>query len=208
MSDIQLSEVLSEFAHTMVTDFLVQAILDQLVERIVEIMLITAAGVTLISPGVEPRYIGSSNEAAFVFEKLQTELDEGPCLASYRSGEAVSVPDLALKGRLPTFVARALEAGLAAVFTFRLRHRGQPIGALDVYRDTPGELNSDSMATARTLADVTTAYLVNAEGRADLRDASYRSREVSLHDALTGLPNRALLMDRLEHSVAPVTVRA
>ncbi len=46
-------------------------------------MPITAAGVTLISPGLEPRYVAASNESALRYEKLQTELGEGPCLAAY-----------------------------------------------------------------------------------------------------------------------------
>jgi diguanylate cyclase (GGDEF)-like protein len=200
-SETELSEVLSDFARTMVTDFSIQSILDRLVERIVEIMPVSAAGVTLIAPGVEPRYIAASDADALQFEKLQTELGEGPCLAAYHTGEAVSVPDLGCEGRFPTFVARAMDVGLGAVFTFPLRLDGRRIGALDLYRGTPGDLSAGSMKAAQTLADVTTAYLVNAEARADLRESSYRSRELSLHDPLTGLPNRALLMERLEHCV-------
>ena len=176
MSKDQLSEVLSEFARTMVTDFPIQAILDHLVERIVEIMPITAAGVTLISPGVEPRYIAASNDAALQYEKLQTELGEGPCLAAYDTGKRFRCPTCGTKtGSRCSSPGRRGRPGRGVHLP--APSWCQPIGALDLYRDTPGELDADAMAAAQTLADVATAYLVNAQARADLLDASDRSRE-------------------------------
>jgi diguanylate cyclase (GGDEF)-like protein len=199
-SEWQLSEVLSEFARTMVTDFPIQAILDRLTERIVEVMPVSAAGVTLISPGVEPRYISASDSSALRFEKLQTELGEGPCLSAYYDGTPISVPDLRGEDRFPRFTARALEAGLAAVFSFPLRHGDRRLGALDLYRDVPGPLSTAAITAAQTLADVAAAYLINAQARAALQQASDRSLETALHDGLTGLPNRALMLERLERA--------
>jgi hypothetical protein len=116
----QLSDVLSEFARTMVTDFPIQGILTRLAQRIVDVLPITAADVTLISPGSDPHYVAASSESALRFEKLQTESDEGPCLAAYQTGEAVAVPDLRSEGRFPKFAPRALAEGLVAMFTFPL----------------------------------------------------------------------------------------
>src|SRR3984893_9259201 len=94
-SEQQLSDVLSEFARTMVTNFPIQRILDHLVKRIVDVLPITAAGVTLISPGADPRYVAASDASALRFEELQSELGEGPCIAAFETGEAVAVADLA-----------------------------------------------------------------------------------------------------------------
>ena len=195
-----LADVLSEFARTMVTDFPIQGILDHLVKRIVDILPVTAVGVTLISVGRDPRYVAASDAAALRYEKLQSELGEGPCLAAFGGDKAIAVPDLRADDRFPTFSPRAVESGLAAVFTFPLRHKHLQLGALDLYRDTAGPLSLESMTAAQTLADVAAAYLINAQARADLQDSSDQSRDAALHDPLTGLPNRTLILELLEHA--------
>jgi diguanylate cyclase (GGDEF)-like protein len=195
-----LSAVLRDFARTMATDFPIQGILNQLIEQIVEILPVTAAGVTLISPGMAPRYIAASDQDALRFERLQTQLGDGPCVLAFNTGEAVAVADLAIDGRFQAFVSAAVEAGLGAVFSFPLRHGDGRLGALDLYRDTPGGLAQEDMDAAQTLADVAAAFLLNAQARDEARDASERFHHSAQHDPLTGLPNRLMLQDRLEHA--------
>jgi diguanylate cyclase (GGDEF)-like protein len=201
VNEEKLSAVLSEFARTLITDFPIQGILDHLVERIVEVLPVTSAGVTLISAGMAPRYIAASDESAMRYERLQTEIGQGPCITAYESGEAVSVSDLTVDEQYPVFARAATEAGLAAVFTFPLREGEGRLGALDLYRDTPGALDQHDMDAAQTLADVASAYLINAQSREAARVASDLYQHSALHDSLTRLPNRLLLQERLGHAV-------
>ena len=200
-SETQLSEVLSELARTLLVDFPIQTILDRLVTRIVDVLPISSAGITLISPGLNPRYVAASNEAALRFEQLQTALGEGPCVLAYGTGQPVLVDNLVTDERFPKFSPLALDAGLAAVFTFPMHHGRRQLGALDLYRDASGSLDDTALNAAQTLADVAAAYLLNAQARDDLKEASERSNERALHDPLTDLPNRVLLLERLDHAV-------
>jgi hypothetical protein len=154
-SESQPSDVLSEFARPVVTDLPI----DTVVERTVDTMPTNAGGVTPISPGAEPSSIAGSNDAALRFEELQTELDEGPRLAAYHSGEAISVRHLGSEARSPEFDSRAADVGPAALFSLPLRHGDPRIGALDLGRDRPDELGVEARTAAQTLAEVTTPLL-------------------------------------------------
>jgi diguanylate cyclase (GGDEF)-like protein len=200
-SDTQLSDVLCEFARTMLIDFPIQGILDRLVLRIVDVLPVSSAGITLISPGLDPHYVAASSASALRFEQLQTALGEGPCVLAYETGQAVLVADLRADDRFPKFTPLALDTGLSSVFAFPLRHGHHQLGALDLYRDEAGQLSAEAMEAAQTLADVAAAYLLNAQARNDLKEASDRSSERALHDPLTELPNRVLLLERLDHAV-------
>lgn len=202
VNESKLSSVLGEFARTVITDFPIQGILDHLVQRIVGVLPISAAGVTLITDTERPDYIAASDDFALRWEQIQTRLGEGPCIAAFETGEAVAVADLAADGRFPTFGPAAVAAGLAAVFTFPLRDGDEQIGALDLYRTTVGPLDEHDMDAAQTLADVTTAYLLNARAREHARATSKAFHHDSLHDSLTGLPNRQLLHDRMAMAAA------
>ena len=201
MNEERLSEVLVEFARTLVTDFPIQAILDRLVGRVLEVVPVTGAGVLLLGGDAQLHFVAATDDTIREIETLQLELGEGPCLESFATGDRVALPDLQTDRRFPRFSPRALQAGLRAVYTFPLRMDGHRLGALDLYCTGPGCLAENDLVGAQVLADVAAAYLINARSRAEVVDAAQRSEHRALHDALTGLPNRALLSDRLRHAL-------
>jgi signal transduction histidine kinase len=169
-SEDDLATVLSEFARTMLTDFPIQTVLDRLVRRIVDILPVDAAAISLMSLNTVPRIIAGSDASATRYEYLQTVLGEGPCIAAYEENRQITIPNLAEETRFPRYTQRALADGLRAVFTFPLLHEDQPLGVLHLYRKIVGDLSERDMATAQTLTDVATAYLLNAEARFDKTD--------------------------------------
>jgi diguanylate cyclase (GGDEF)-like protein len=199
--NLPLTKVLIESASILGTDFSVPIILDHLVKRIVDILPVTGVGVMLMGADQELHFVAASNDVVLSIETLQNELIEGPCLDAYRTGEPVSMPDLGIDTQFPKFSPRALDAGLSAVFTFPLRLGGKRLGALDLYRDTPGDLTDHDLMTAQILADVAAGYLVNALSRQDAAVTAAQLRHQNLHDSLTGLPNRTLLSELLDRAV-------
>jgi hypothetical protein len=93
----KLARILVEFAETLGGDFSIQEILDHLVQRIVDMLPITGAGVMLMS-GRDLHFGAASNDVIQRIEALQNELHEGLCLEAFGSGESVAVDDLVVAG--------------------------------------------------------------------------------------------------------------
>lgn len=202
MAKDTMSAVLTDFALTMVTDFPITRILDHLVLRIADVLPISSAGVSLIAPGQDPRYVAASDPDAHRFEQLQDDMAEGPCRLACESGLPVLAPDLAHDERFPGFAPAAVGAGLAAVFAFPLSHGPERFGALDLYRWSPGPLDADALASAATLANVAAVYITNAAARDQATRHSREMQDLAHHDPLTGLPNMLLLRQRLAHAAS------
>jgi transcriptional regulator with GAF, ATPase, and Fis domain len=154
----QLSRAFVELADTLVADYDVIALLDQLVDHCATLLAADAAGLLLADARRELRVVAASSEDAELMELLQLQADEGPCLDCYRTVAPVSVADLAgAAARWPTFAAAAAQVGaFRSVHALPLRLRGEAIGALNLFRTVPGSLPDADLALAQALADVAT----------------------------------------------------
>lgn len=126
------------------------------------------AGVMLMSGDIPRGSLCTTNEVSHLIEELQYTLGEGPCVDAYHEDKVVTEPDLAdpVTRRWVAFTPPALEAGVRAVFGFPLRVGTVRLGALNLYRDSPGPLNGDQHADALVVADVAARWVLEAQAGA------------------------------------------
>jgi hypothetical protein len=125
-------------------------------------------GVMLMSGDIPSGSLCSSDEVSELIEDLQYTLGEGPCVDAYQQDRTVSEPDLAdpQTRRWFAFTPPVLQAGVRAVFGFPMRVGTVRLGALNLYRDRPGELTAEQHADALVLADVTARWVLDAQAGA------------------------------------------
>jgi GAF domain-containing protein len=175
-----LARTMVDLADTLVDDFDVVELLTLLTDRCVEVLDVSAAGLMLVAPEGDLRVVASSCEEMRVVELFELQSEEGPCLDCFRTGEAVPNQDLAtMGGRWPLFGPVALGAGFRSVYAVPMRLRGVIIGALNLFRADPGEMEDDSVVVAQALADVATIAILQHRAAFE----AYRVNE-QLHQAL------------------------
>jgi GAF domain-containing protein len=156
MAQTQLTDVFVEMADTLTADFDLIEFLHTLTERCVVFLDIAAAGLLLTAGQGTLRLMAASSEQSRLLELFQVQADEGPCLDCFRTGQPVSVADLAADGRWPRFTVAAGEAGFAAVHAIPMRLRDEVIGALNFFDVQPGPVDPGKLRIGQALADVAT----------------------------------------------------
>ncbi|WP_020669507.1 GAF and ANTAR domain-containing protein [Amycolatopsis nigrescens] len=186
MSHERLVDTFVELADTLIDDFDVIDFMHLLVDRCVELLDIDAAGLLLANTAGELQLIASSDERVRLLELLQLQNDEGPCLDAFRTGSTISHPDLtASNSRWTRFPSAAKAAGFKSVHALPMRLRDEVIGALNLFRDKPGELDQDAIRTANALVSVATIGL--------LQERSMRSQEVLIEQLQSALNSRVVI---------------
>jgi hypothetical protein len=95
-------------------------------------------------------------------EDLASTSGVGPCFDAFTHRHPLLIPDLALEqSRWPGFAAEALEAGIAAVFTFPLQIGGARLGVLELHREKAGPLTADQLSDALLLSDEATETILD-----------------------------------------------
>ena len=189
-----LSETFVELTDTMVVGFDVIDFLHVLTDRSVQLLDVSAAGLLLADPRGELRVVAASSEAARLLELFQLQNDQGPCLDCFRSGRPVQAADLtAAAQRWPRFAPAARQAGFAAVQALPMRLREQVIGALNLFRASPGAFAAADIRIGQALADVATISLLHERGM---------RRSETLNEQLQSALNSRVIIEQAKGKLA------
>lgn len=125
----------------------------------------SGVGVSIISEAGGLLTAAASSPDSAQVEELQFTMGEGPCLAAFASRRPLLIPNLgeAATTTWPGYGPAAHNHGVRAVFAFPLQIGAVRLGALDVYRDEPGELSTWALSRARTYADVAMQTVLDAQ---------------------------------------------
>jgi len=129
---------------------------------------VDGGGVSLMTGQGYAGTVWASDNIALRVEELQFVLGEGPCVDAVGSGQPVLEADLAAvegsaRRRWPAFATEAFDAGVQAIFGLPLAVGSTSLGALDLYRKTPGPLTPRQLDWAREVADATSNVLLRLE---------------------------------------------
>ncbi|WP_395407405.1 putative bifunctional diguanylate cyclase/phosphodiesterase [Pseudoduganella sp. UC29_106] len=97
---------------------------------------------------------------------------------------------------------RAIRVGYASVSAFPLRIEGQVLGALIMAAGDSDAFDEPEVKLLSDLADDLAYGIANLRMRIQREEAQAMIARLAYYDALTGLPNRSLLMEELESAIA------
>ncbi|ADP82519.1 GAF and ANTAR domain-containing protein [Pseudofrankia inefficax] len=182
----QLSEAFVSLADSLVADYDVADLLHRLADHCVTLLDVAAAGLLLADQRGSLQVVAASSETSRLLELFQLQHDQGPCLDSYRTGTAVSVPDVAVAAdRWPIFAAETLAAGYHSVHALPMRLRDDVIGTLNLFGARPGRLADADARVGQALADVATIAI--------LQERAIRHREMLAEQLQNALTSRIVI---------------
>jgi len=182
----RLLTTFAKLADTLVDNYDVVDLLQLLVDSCRELLDVTEAGILLQDAPGELEVVVSTSESSRLVEAMQLSAQDGPCVECYRTGEVVSVPEIAATPeRWARFRASALEQGFRSAYAIPMRLRETTIGTVNLLRNETGELGASDVVAAQAFADVATIGI--------LHQRSNRENEVVAQQLRTALNSRIVI---------------
>lgn len=140
--------------------------LDQLFRSGFDDAGVDGGGLSVVTKTGERETLYVSDPVAAEVERLQFTLGEGPCVDATNSGTPVMVADVGdatdpANDRWPVFVGEVARSGVRAVFALPIRMGAISLGAVDLYRLTPGNLSRRQLSSALSTVEAAGAAVLD-----------------------------------------------
>lgn len=160
--DSTLFSALVEMADAAAAGYDVVELADSLVSTCVRLLGVDNAGFMLDDQRGSLEILASTSEETHLLELLELSDNQGPCLAAFRTGAMVSLVDLTPRTKLwPAFTAEALRQGIRTTYAMPISLRGRVIGALNLFKTSPGPLDAATLQVAYVLANMAAIGIIN-----------------------------------------------
>jgi hypothetical protein len=138
----------------------------------VRMLGVSGAGISMVTKTGNRGVVCATDDRASRIEDMQLTSGVGPCIDAVQSGSPILVSDLEDPGdidvsRWAAFGETVRDAGVRAVFAFPLRIGAITVGAMDLYRDTIGDLSAGEMSAALLAADAAAIALLHLDTDGD-----------------------------------------
>jgi len=180
-----VAEMFGEVARQLLREVDVTSTLNRMVALAEEhLEACECAGVSI----VERRKISSpaaSGQTSLIMDRIQQEVDEGPCLDALRAHEIFQTGNLRRETRWPKFSQRGFdETGVLSILAVRLFAEERTFGALNLYSTQPDAFDEVDVALATVFATHAAIAIESArrerdlEARAESRDLIGRAKGI------------------------------
>lgn len=141
-----------------------------LCQPFVQNLTISGASVTVVNASRSQHSVCSSDSIAARIDELQFEFGEGPEWKAVGSGELVVVPDVAadLHSEWPIFGSAIRSLAVGALFAVPMRMGAVTVGAVTLYRRSPGDLSLGQRSSALAIASAIASTAVHRAMRSAL----------------------------------------
>jgi GAF domain-containing protein len=181
-----LVETFARLADTLTAGFDVLDLLQTLVDACGSLLDTDAAGILLADETGQLELAASTSEASRLVEVMQLSADAGPCIESFRSGQVVSVPEIAeAPDEWAEFRRAAIDHGFHSVVAMPMRLRETTIGTLNLLNQRSGPYPAADVVVAKAFADVATIGI--------LQDRALRESDVVRHQLQHALSSRVVI---------------
>lgn len=184
MSGLLLSEETVGTAVRLVTSLATETIPDTV-----------GAGITLMDPDGRPSTRGASGDVVEQADRLQYELDEGPCLTAWRQRRVVRIDDIGQDRRFPRWSQAVQPLGLACSLSIPLVAGDVCVGALKVYGGRPHVYDGQAEHLATMFAAQAAILLANVQSYEQARRVTDQLREALRSRDVIGQA-KGILMER------------